>query len=261
MTKKLIIIAGVLIAVFGGLILLKNSEWGTQIVWDASQGGTWLLPLVAISALLDSINPCAFSVLLITLAFLFGLGLPRGRILAVGGVYILGIFVAYLAIGLGLLQALHLFGIPNFMGKVGAFLMIVFGVLVALQELFPKIRIPLGIPHGAHEKMGKLIQRASVPTAFLLGAFVALCEFPCTGGPYLMILGLLHDSATYAKGFAYLLFYNLLFVSPLALLLGAAADKDAVAVAEKIRKGEFKQARLVVGIVMIALGVLVFIFY
>lgn len=261
MKKKLIIIAGVLVAVFGGLILLKESSLGTQIVWEASQGGKWLLPLVAISALLDSINPCAFSVLVITLTFLFGLGFSRGRILAIGGVYIFGIFLVYLMIGLGLLRTLDIFGVPNFMGKLGAFLMIVFGVLVSIQEIFPKIHIPLGIPHSAREKMGKLIHKASVPTAFILGTLVAICEFPCTGGPYLMILGLLHDGATYAKGFAYLVFYNLLFVSPLLLILGAAADKDAVAVAEKIRKGEFKKARLIVGLIMVALGVLVFVLY
>lgn len=261
MNKKLLALALILAVVFGGLILLKNSSAGAQFIWEASRGGEWLLPLVAVSALLDSINPCAFSVLIITLAFLFGLGLPRRRVLAIGGVYILGVFVAYFLIGLGLLQALHLFGIPHFMGKIGAVLMILFGFIVAIQELFPQIHIPLGIPHSAHEKMGRLIHRASLPTAFLLGAFVGLCEFPCTGGPYLMILGLLHDSATYLKGFWYLLFYNLLFVSPLLLILGAAADKEAVAVAEKIRAGEFKKARLIVGIIMVVLGTLVFIFF
>ena len=74
MSKKLLILLGVAAILVGGLFLLKYSEWGTALVWNASNGGAWLLPLVAVSALLDSINPCAFSVLLITVAFLFSLG-------------------------------------------------------------------------------------------------------------------------------------------------------------------------------------------
>ncbi|MDO8564643.1 MAG: GAP family protein [bacterium] len=260
-SKTLLAIGGVLLVFFGGLILLKGSSFGTELLWNASQGGSFLLPLVVISALLDSINPCAFSVLIITLLFLFSLGLSRRRILLVGGLYILGIFAAYFLIGLGLLQALHVFGIPHFMGKVGAVLMLLFGVLLVIQELFPKVHIPLGIPQSAHAKMGALMHRASLPAAFLLGALVGLCEFPCTGGPYLMILGLLHDGATYLKGFGYLLLYNVIFTLPLVVLLAASANKEAVEVAQKIRKGEFKQARLVVALLMVLLGALVIWFY
>ena len=76
-----------------------------------------MLPLVIISSLIDSINPCAFSILFLTIAFLFNLGRNRREIFKIGGVYILGIFVVYLLIGLGILQTLHLFNIPHFMAK------------------------------------------------------------------------------------------------------------------------------------------------
>src|SRR3989338_2401487 len=127
MNKKL----STLLATFGLMILsvvfFRYSGWGTQILWSISRGGTWLLPLVIISSLIDSINPCAFSILFLTIAFLFNLGRNRREIFKIGGVYILGIFVVYLLIGLGILQTLHLFNTPHFMAKVGASLLVVLG--------------------------------------------------------------------------------------------------------------------------------------
>src|SRR3990172_2498937 len=60
----------------------------------------WLPGLIAFAALLDSVNPCAFSVLFLTIAFLFSLGRSRKSILKAGFVYIFGIFAVYILIGL-----------------------------------------------------------------------------------------------------------------------------------------------------------------
>src|SRR3989338_590586 len=109
----------------------------TEIIWNLSNSGQWLLPLIVFSAVIDSINPCAFSILLLTIAFLFSVGQLRSKILSIGGFYIAGIFLVYLLIGLGLLQALHLFSTPHFMSKIGAYLLIVLGAINILGELFP----------------------------------------------------------------------------------------------------------------------------
>src|SRR3989338_7909478 len=118
--KKIIITISIVLAVFVGLVVLKNSSVTSSIIWSISEGGTLLLPLVFISALLDSVHPCSFSILLITIAFLFGIQMSRKKILELGGTYIAGIFVAYFLIGLGILKVLHLFNTPHFMGKLGA---------------------------------------------------------------------------------------------------------------------------------------------
>ena len=114
----------VLIAV---AVAFLRSSGATAVVWQFSDQGRWLLPLVAVSAILDSVNPCAFSVLILTIAFLMSIGSLRSKILRLGGVYILGIFSVYLLIGLGLLRVLHLFNTPHFMGRLGAALLIVLG--------------------------------------------------------------------------------------------------------------------------------------
>lgn len=84
-TSLIFLALGIIIFV-GAALFLKNSALGTQAVWSVSGGGAWFLPLVAAAALVDSINPCVFSVLLLTIAFLFGIGAARTKVLHVGGV-------------------------------------------------------------------------------------------------------------------------------------------------------------------------------
>ena len=224
--KKLFAAIGVGVILVGGALFLQLTRFGTEIVWSISSGGTWLFPLVFVSALIDSINPCAFSILLLTIAFLFSMGKLRSNILKIGGFYIAGIFVAYLLIGLGIFQTLHLFNTPHFMAKVGAWLLIALGAINLINEFFPKFPIKLRIPQFAHKKMAGLMERGSVLAVFLLGALVGICEFPCTGGPYLMVLGLLHDQGTYLRGVVYLIFYNIVFIAPLVVALVIASNKE-----------------------------------
>ena len=258
MQKKLFILIALALLLFGTVTILQKQNIGSSFVWQLSNQGKWLLPLIAIAALIDSINPCAFSVLLLTIAFLFSLGKMREGILKIGASYILGLFVTYILIGLGILQALHLFNTPHFMAKVGAALLIVLGLISLVNRFFPKFPIKLRIPRAAHKTMANLMEKASMPTAFVLGGLVALCEFPCTGGPYLMVLGLLHDQASYFKGFVYLILYNLIFVLPLAIILAIASNKALLVKVEGWKKEKTGQLHLFGGIAMIVLGLLIF---
>src|SRR3990167_7331103 len=225
MNKKLalLIFAGILL--LGAVAFFRFGNVGTTALWNLSDGGKWLLPLLGAAALIDSINPCAFSILILTIAFLFSIGKFRSSILKIGGSYVAGIFIVYMLIGLGILQTLHLFAIPHFMAKVGASLLIALGAINLLNEFFPSFPVKLRIPHAAHRKMAELMERGSVPAVFMLGVLVGICEFPCTGGPYLAVLGLLHDSSTYLTGLGYLVLYNLMFVLPLVVILAIASDK------------------------------------
>lgn len=255
--KRFQIIITLLLLIIASLLILKSSVGSAKFIWAMSGGGTFLFPLVSLSALIDSINPCAFSILLLTLAFLFSLGSMRSKIIKLGGAYIFGIFLSYLLIGLGILGTLHIFNTPHFIGKIGAFILIVMGMISVLGEFIPKFPIKLGIPRAAHKKMADLLKKSSLSAVFFLGLLVGLCEFPCTGGPYLMVLGLLRDSATYAKGFLYLLWYNLLFVLPLAAILLVASDRSVLAKLQEWKRHHLNKTRLIGGLIMILLGILV----
>ena len=177
MKRLTITLSFILIAILG-VIILKNSVGTSDIIYNLSKGGTWLLPLVFFSSLLDSVHPCSFSILLITIAFLFGMQMTRTKILKIGGTYIAGIFVAYFLIGLGLLKILHIFSVPHFMGKLGATLLILFGIINLLNYFFPGFPIKLKLPSVAHGKMASLMERSSIPEAFGLGLLVGICQFP-----------------------------------------------------------------------------------
>lgn len=257
MNKKLFILIAITVLIFGSVILLKTSNIGTTALWNLSDGGKWLLPLVGVAALIDSINPCAFGILLLTIAFLLSIGKMRSGILKIGGMYIFGLFTVYLLIGLGILQALHIFNTPHFMAKVGAFVLIAFGGINLINEFFPSFPIKFRIPQAAHHKIAELMNRASLPAVFLLGALVGLCEFPCTGGPYLMILGLLHDQGTYLGGVGYLFLYNLIFIIPLILILLIASNGTLLENVKQWKKSETKNMHLWGGIAMVILGALI----
>ncbi len=217
-----------------------------------------LISLITIGALVDSVNPCAFSVLFLTIGFLFSIEMSRLKVFKIGLFYIIGIFLTYILIGLGILEALSFFGIPRFVSKFAAVILIAVGLLNIINKFFPAFPIKLKIPEASHEKIAVLVSKTSLISAFLLGGFVALFEFPCTGGPYLMVLGLLHDNVTYLQGFIYLIYYNLLFVLPLVIILLVAANKNLLERVKVWRKEEGGGMKLVSGLVMILLGLIIF---
>ena len=257
MNKKFFAYLILIVILIGLAFLFQNSRFATEKLWQLTQGGVWFLPLVSVAALVDSINPCAFSVLLLTIAFLFSLGKSRLSILKIGASYIFGIFVVYVLIGLGILQTLHLFNTPHFMAKVGAFLIIALGLINLINEYFPNFPVKLKIPQASHQKMAELMEKASLPTAFLLGALVGICEFPCTGGPYLVVLGMLHDQSKYLSGLGYLLLYNIIFILPLAVILLLASEQSLMDKVKAWKKTNSGNMRLYGGLAAIAIGILI----
>jgi len=252
----LLIVAAMLFA--ATVAILQFGSTGTTALWSVSEGGRWLLPLIVVAALIDSVNPCAFSILLVTVAFLLSIGKLRTKVLQIGSAYIAGLFTVYFLIGLGLLQALHIFDTPHFMGTLGAGLLVLLGVINLTNVFVPAFPVKLAIPQFAHHKMALLMERASVPTAVVLGGLVGLCEFPCTGGPYLMVLGLLHDQTTYYTGVGYLLLYNAIFVSPLVLILLMASNASLLGKVQQWQQERRTTMRLGGGAAMVALGLFIF---
>lgn len=259
MNKKLGILAVILVVLFCSAIFLYARNGNILSAQYANAHKSFMLPLVTVSALIDSINPCAISVLLVTIAFLFSLSRLRRDIIRIGGSYIIGIFIVYVFIGLGVLRALSFFGTPHFMARVGAVVLIVFGVLELLNYFFPSFPIKLKIPHSAHGTLARFMEKGSVSAAFVLGVLVGMYEFPCTGGPYLLVLGLLHDSSTYLQGFLFLAWYNIIFVLPLVLILTIASNRSVFEKVQEWRKNNVRGMNLWTGLAFIALAALILV--
>ena len=213
-----------------------------------------LLPAVLVTGLLDSVNPCAFAVILLLIAFLFTLRQSRVRILQLGFVYIAMIFIVYFGIGLGLLRAVRLSSDPHFVARAGSWLLMGLGVINLIEFFFPKFPIKLHMPSFAGEKTNQLIKQATLPTTIAAGFLVGLCTFPCSGGIYVSIITLLNAKTTYSWGLVYLFLYNLVFVLPLVVILLSLGNR---LVAKRWATWEREHAlkiRLWYGLVMVALG-------
>lgn len=225
------------------------------------QNNSGLLPFVVyLSAFVDSLNPCAISVLLITIAFLFSLGRDRKHILLIGGTYIFGIFATYVLIGLGIVGTLSILNTPNFVAYAGAAIVIFWGLINLINAVYPKFPIKLKIPKAAHRQIAKLMGKGSKLAAFALGVFVGLTEFPCTGGPYLFVLGLLHSQTTHTVGLFYLVTYNLVFILPLCIILAMGSDRVLLEKVKKWKETDSKAYGIAGSVIMILLGLLILAF-
>lgn len=214
-----------------------------------------LLPAVVVTGLLDSVNPCAFAVILLLIAFLFTLRQSRGRVLQLGFVYIAMIFMVYFAIGLGLLRAVRFSDDPHFVARAGSWLLIGLGVVNLVEYFFPNFPVKLHMPAFAGGRTYGLIKQSTLPATMAAGLLVGLCTFPCSGGIYVSIITLLNAKTTLAWGITYLALYNILFVLPLIIILLVVGNRMAAKAWAQWERQHALKIRLWYGFVMVALGV------
>jgi len=211
---------------------------------------------VVLAALVNSINPCGFSVLIFLLVYLTSLG-SRRKILTVGLTYIAVVFIVYFLSGLGLFTVIQSTGvITRVVYKIAAIIAIIAGLINIKDYFWYGKGITLAIPESRKPLLEKYIHLASIPAAIILGILVSLFELPCAGGVYLAILSLLSKKMTMVQGIPYLLLYNLIFVLPLFIILFVIYKGLDPQKAEKWRLEKRKWMRLVMGLIMLILGII-----
>ncbi|MBI4491650.1 MAG: cytochrome C biogenesis protein [Chloroflexi bacterium] len=222
------------------------------------------LPLVVGAALVDSLNPCAFAVLLTFIAATLVLaerasarGLQaRWLLWRTGLVYVGGVFLTYLGLGLGLLSFASVLGQTHWVGRAAALGAIGLGLLALQEALVPEWGLRLKVPDRLDDRLHALTGRATVPAVFGAGVLVGLCTVPCSGAIYLAVLGLLATQATLLTGLAYLVLYNLLFVLPLVLLLAVAGSRPVFNRLGRWQLHHRGELKLGLGLVAVAMGLL-----
>lgn len=217
--------------------------------------------LVALTGFLDGIHPCAIAILIFFIAFLLTLKRSLKNIFTLGLVYIFVIFLTYLAIGVGLLSGIMLFGQHHFLAKFGSLLLILLGLLNLRGYFFPRARLGLKLPAIPRHKIKALLRKAALPTVAAAAFLVGLCSVPCSGGIYAAVTALLASKTTFFTGFLYLILYNLMFVMPLIILLALSANPYTL-----VKLGEFQQRhqktqKLIMGIFMILIGAAILLFF
>lgn len=242
---------------FGQALAEARASQGPLPVGLANLGQ--LLPTVIVTGLVDSVNPCAFAVILLLLAFLFTIRQSRQRILQLGFIYIAMIFIVYFAIGLGILRAVRFSDDPHFVARAGSWILIALGTINLIEYFFPRFPIKLRMPKIAGQKTNELVKQASVPATVGAGLLVGLCTFPCSGGIYVSIITLLNAKTTLAWGIGYLALYNVVFVLPLVVILVGAGNRLVAKRWARWERENSLRIRLWYGLIMVGLGIVMLV--
>jgi len=219
-------------------ILSKYQASGAEAVWQewqADQSGDAIaglfksisLPAVIGAGLIDGLNPCAFATIVFFVAYLAFIGRKGSDIILTGVAFTLGVFVAYLLLGLGLLQILELIDVAKW-GRYFYILVAALCLILAvlnLSDFFKarrgkveemQMRLPISLRRQVHRVIREGAGRgAYVAVSFVIAFLVSLIELACTGQVYVVILSALSHPALRGQAFGYLVIYNLAFVVPL----------------------------------------------
>jgi cytochrome c biogenesis protein CcdA len=226
-------------------------------------GDELTLAVVLGAAVVDSVNPCAIGVILFLASVLLRVADRRTALLRLGGVYILTVFVVYMLSGLGLVWFQHALierGLSEAVG-VGVGVLVIGLGLVEWKDAFWYGRGPsLEIAPRHRERLVRMTERITLTGVVGIGAFVAMVELPCTGGPYLAITALLARSFD-LRAFVYLLLYNGIFVLPLVAVLLLVAFGSSTRTLKRWRQSHRRWMNLSMGTLMIGLGVFLVVHY
>lgn len=212
------------------------------------------LSAVVITALIDSINPCAIGVLILLISVMLAFKTKK-EMLYYGFMYILAVFIAYLLAGIGVLYFLST--LPLYVSEyisIAVGTLIVAAGLIEIKDFFWYGKgITLAIPPEKAKRIHELTKRITLPGVLFLGAFVAAVELPCTGAPYLAILALLSQNFDMAAVLM-LILYNIIFVAPLVMILIMVNFGFKLQNIKKWKHINRHYIRLATGVTLILLG-------
>jgi hypothetical protein len=201
-------------------------------------------PVVMLGGLMDGVNPCAISTLVFFMSLLAATRVSRRGLLVMGISFCLASFVTYVALGFGLLRAIHM--LDGFTmarrcleyGMVGGL-----GVMAVLsfrdawrfrRSHNPKdvtMQLSAGMKARIHGIMRRGVRMSSLALGgLLIGSAVTAIESVCTGQVYVPILVFIIKNASTSVGesgnlsgltfpaWKWLLIYNAMFIVPLVVV-------------------------------------------
>jgi cytochrome c biogenesis protein CcdA len=222
----------------------KYAVSGAERVWDDFDPGEARRSIterfesfgaltVAFAGLVDGLNPCAFATLCFFVSYLALSGRQGREVLATGMAFTLGVFLAYLAVGLGFYQVLDLLGdLLTTLGRWVYGLTGLFCAALAVLSFLDFLRarrsgisdMGLNLPHALRMRINAVIRkgrhsRAFVAGSFLTGIAVSFLELACTGQVYLpTIVFVVSQPDLRVRALLFLVLYNLLFILPLLVV-------------------------------------------
>jgi hypothetical protein len=207
----------------------------------------------------DAFNPCAFFVLMFLMSMMIR-SKSRARMLLVGGIFVFFSGLLYFLYMAAWLTVFIKLGTIPIVTIIAAVIVLLIGVINIKDYFWFKQGVSLSIPDGAKpglfERMRGILSAdnlwAFIVASIGLAVFANLYEFLCTMGfpaAYTQILKL-NDLST-SQYFSYLVLYNLVYVIPLAVIVGAFVWTMKI---KKLQEAQGRNLKLISGMLMLALG-------
>jgi len=163
--------------------------------------------IVASAAVIDAINPCCVGVFTVLLTFVF-YGVGKKAVLGVGLAFTLGLFAAYLVLGLGLGRVFR--QLPEVEYLASAFA-IILGAMRIVDASGRKVKY---LPDALSRRITRRIEEVTTPRSGLIaGAVTGFLLLPCSSAPYFIVINMIADKPS-VLGLALLVLYNLIIVAP-----------------------------------------------
>jgi cytochrome c-type biogenesis protein len=221
---------------------------------------------VVVGGLIDGINPCAFTVLLLFVTAMLatlqastaaGINAARARIIGLGSIYIASVFLTYLALGVGLLATSAIFSRFHAPARIGALLAVGMGLWMVKDYFLPGVGPRLAAPKVVGQWTVDAARKMTVPALITGGFLIGLCTVPCSGAVYLAVLSLLAMQSSSLVGFGYLALYNVMFILPLVGLLIAASARPTLNKLAHWNLHHQEWVRLTLGTSVVLMGLLI----
>ena len=264
--KDYLIVVGAAFVLLGFFILVKALDPKA-----VEQAGYYLpLPLFTlIIGFIDGFNPCNMFVLTCLMALLVSTSDSRVRLYIVGLSFVATVFLLYF---LFMATWLNIFQYISFITplRIGiGVLSLVAGVINCKDFLFFKKGVSLTIPDAQRGPLMKkvyamkqAIQQGSYPVLILssiaLAVLSSLVEIPCTAGFPIIYTGILSGKIldSTLSYYAYLAFYNLLYVFPLFVIVSIFIISFK---GQPISQRQMEILKFIGGVIMILLGVILLV--
>lgn len=254
-----LILAAMSLAVYFGFVHPHGPMVGMEAYLPAVTFGS-----VIVGGLIDGINPCAFTVLILFITAMLAtvstssdVDIARRRIIGMGSIYIASVFLTYLGLGIGLLATSALFSRLHAPARVGAILAIGMGLWMLKDFFLPDVGPRLAAPKFVGQWTVEAARKATIPALIVGGFLIGLCTVPCSGAVYLAVLSLLSMQSSTFVGFAYLLLYNAMFILPLVALLIAASARPTLNKLAHWNMHHKEWVRLALGSGVVLMGLLI----
>lgn len=229
-------------------------------VWGEVDPSALSLPILTVLlAAMDAFNPCAFFVLLMLLSLLAHQQ-QRGRMLAIGGVFVACSGLMYFAFMAAWLNLFLLIGSLPWITAAAGTLAVLAGLINVKDFVAFRQGVSLSISEPGRaslfQRLRQLPQARRLPAVLastvVLAVAANLYELLCTAGfPMAFTRILTLREADPPTHYAYLALYNLIYVTPLALIVLAFVRTLG---ARKLSEREGRLLKLLSGLMMLGLG-------